>query len=433
MTGRLVKPSASRFTWSPDVARSSPPPSRSPSPRRSTCQRAAISPPPSRAPEPATSCGSPRAITAAGWSCRRASGSRGPAPSGRASSRPEGADALVAEHDAQIAAVAMEAGAPRCALRVTAGTLRATGVRATGGACGARVSGGTLDAAELVLEGDGGPPRRWRCGDDRAWPPPRRRRGRRDPRRHGHAPAPRDHRPLPRGRALRRGRRRLPRGRRHPLARSGGNRRRDGRTARGDGRRGRGRERGGGNPGNVRAGSARLARALREHPPPLRRRSRRGVRGRGAPHRSSMSPGARRAGSCSLDGASAVLDGNVLAGRGPGLALEGGARRERADEPLVGRPRLLGGLRERRARRCSATESEPGPPAAGRLDGTRPSRQKNPPVTASAVAGRGSGRDVPAPVLARVAVASGPMTEEDGAECRSTCARRCSCSRTCSR
>ncbi|HSD19776.1 MAG TPA: hypothetical protein VLC54_07060 [Anaeromyxobacter sp.] len=66
---------------------------------------------------------------------------------------PEGADALVAEHDAQVAAVAMEAGTPRCAIRVTAGTLRATGVRATGGACGARVSGGTLDASDMVLDG----------------------------------------------------------------------------------------------------------------------------------------------------------------------------------------------------------------------------------------------------------------------------------------
>jgi hypothetical protein len=66
----------------------------------------------------------------------------------------EGSDGLVAEQDAHIAAVAIEAAAPRCALRVTAGTLRATGVRATGGACGARVSGGTLEGAELVLEGD---------------------------------------------------------------------------------------------------------------------------------------------------------------------------------------------------------------------------------------------------------------------------------------
>jgi hypothetical protein len=66
---------------------------------------------------------------------------------------PEGADALAVDHDAQVAAVSLEAGAPRCALRVTAGTLRASGVRAAGGACGAHVSGGALDGTDVVLEG----------------------------------------------------------------------------------------------------------------------------------------------------------------------------------------------------------------------------------------------------------------------------------------
>ncbi|WP_374112108.1 hypothetical protein, partial [Anaeromyxobacter sp. SG26] len=49
-----------------------------------------------------------------------------------------------------------------------------------------------------------------------------------------------------------------------------------------------------------------------------------------------------------LDGATAVLDGNLVTGHGPALALGGGLAGDRADEPLVGGPGVLGGLRERR-------------------------------------------------------------------------------------
>lgn len=66
---------------------------------------------------------------------------------------PEGADALAVERDAQVAAVSLEAAAPRCGLRVTAGTARVSGVRAAGGGCGARVSGGALEGEDLSLEG----------------------------------------------------------------------------------------------------------------------------------------------------------------------------------------------------------------------------------------------------------------------------------------
>ncbi|WP_374109413.1 hypothetical protein, partial [Anaeromyxobacter sp. SG17] len=51
---------------------------------------------------------------------------------------------------------ALEAGAPRCAVRVSAGTLRARDLRAVGGGCGARVSGGALEGADLALDGDVG-------------------------------------------------------------------------------------------------------------------------------------------------------------------------------------------------------------------------------------------------------------------------------------
>lgn len=66
---------------------------------------------------------------------------------------PEGADALSAQADAQVLGVTLEAGAPRCALRVSGGRLTLAGVRARGGACGARVERGALEARDVVLEG----------------------------------------------------------------------------------------------------------------------------------------------------------------------------------------------------------------------------------------------------------------------------------------
>lgn len=76
---------------------------------------------------------------------------------GAASTRvvaPEGADALIASGDAEVGGLSLEAGAPRCAIRVTGGTLRARDVRAKGGGCGVRVAGGALEGEDLVLDGD---------------------------------------------------------------------------------------------------------------------------------------------------------------------------------------------------------------------------------------------------------------------------------------
>ncbi|WP_242344388.1 hypothetical protein [Anaeromyxobacter terrae] len=72
---------------------------------------------------------------------------------------PEGQDALTASRTsgaAEVAALSLEAAAPRCAVRISAGTLRARDLRAAGGGCGARVSGGALEGTDLALDGDVG-------------------------------------------------------------------------------------------------------------------------------------------------------------------------------------------------------------------------------------------------------------------------------------
>lgn len=69
---------------------------------------------------------------------------------------PEGLDALTADSDAYAAALSLEASGPRCAVRVNGGTLRLAGVRAAGGGCGARIVGGALEGVDLDLEGDVG-------------------------------------------------------------------------------------------------------------------------------------------------------------------------------------------------------------------------------------------------------------------------------------
>lgn len=66
---------------------------------------------------------------------------------------PEGEDGLVAAGDATLRGLSLRAGAGRCALKVLGGTVRLEDVALTGGACGAFVDGGALDGRGVDLAG----------------------------------------------------------------------------------------------------------------------------------------------------------------------------------------------------------------------------------------------------------------------------------------
>jgi hypothetical protein len=66
---------------------------------------------------------------------------------------PDGADALAASGDAQIARLALAAREPRCALVVRGGRVALSEVALEGGACGARVEAGALEAQRSSLRG----------------------------------------------------------------------------------------------------------------------------------------------------------------------------------------------------------------------------------------------------------------------------------------